>query len=277
VQKGMSDSHVAGDTMSIVTRICTFVLVLISAATTGCALFYGQKYETFTTATPLATDECLVLGFLGGLEPWNSADQGVRKLALELRARNLPGVHVETLENNRRGLALQLIRNAFDRNRDGVLDAGERHATRVILYGMSFGGAAVVKLAHQLNAIDVPILLTVQVDSVGRGDAVIPANVTAAANLYQTEGAIIRGERTIRAEDPSKTRIIGNFLFSYRDRTVDLSEIPWYKIILRRAHAKMNADPDVWKKVGELIVDAINGRIAGRFSRSAEFQSQVAH
>jgi len=241
-----------------VTAIRTLLVVLLALSGAGCALFYGQKYETFTTATPLATDEYLVLGFLGGLEPWNSADQGVRKLALELRARNLPGVHIETLEDHRRPLALQLIRNAFDRDRNGALDPNERRSTRLILYGMSFGGAAVVKLASQLKAIDIPVLLTVQVDSVGRGDGLIPSNVTEAANLYQTEGTIIRGERTIRAEDPSKTRIVGNFLFTYRNRKVDLSEIPWYKIIFRRAHAKMNADPEVWNKVRELIVDAIS-------------------
>jgi hypothetical protein len=233
-------------------------LLVMSAFGAGCALFYGQKFDTFITSTPLAVDECLVLGFLGGLEAWNSEDQGVRKLALQLRAKNLPGVHVETLEDRRRALAIELIRRAFDRNRDGVLDAQERASVRLILYGMSFGGAAVVKLARQLKAMDVPVLLTVQVDSVGRDDAVIPSNVAAAANLYQTDGVVIRGERTIRAEDPSKTRILGNFHFTYTGKAVDLSAIPWYKIILRRAHAKMNADPDVWSKVGELVVDAIS-------------------
>jgi hypothetical protein len=154
-------------------------------------------------------------------------------------------------------LAIELIRKAFDRNRDGMLDAQERRSVRVILYGMSFGGAAVVKLARQLQAMDVPVLLAVQVDSVGRGDAIIPPNVAAAANLYQTDGALIRGERTIRAEDPSKTVILGNFHFRYAGQTVDLSSIPWYKIIFRRAHAKMNADPNVWEKVRELIMAAI--------------------
>jgi hypothetical protein len=238
-------------------RWIAVVLAFWISSCAGCALFYGQKYETFTTATPLAADEYLVLGFLGGLEPWNSADQGVRKLALELRARNLPGVHVETLEDRRRALALQLVRNAFDHDRNRIMDPEERRSTRLILYGMSFGGAAVVKLANQLKAMDIPVLLTVQVDSVGRGDGVIPSNVAAAANLYQTDGAIIRGERSVRAEDPAKTRIIGNFQFTYRNKTVDLSEIPWYKIIFRRAHAKMNADPDVWRKVEELILAAI--------------------
>jgi hypothetical protein len=222
------------------------------------AFFYRQRYESFTSSTPLAANEYLVLGFLGGLEAWNSETQGVRQLALALRAKNLPGVHVETAEDQKRALALELIRRAFDRNHDGVLDDRERRSVRLVLYGMSFGGAAVIKLARQLKAIDVPVLLTVQVDSVGWGDAIIPSNVAAAANLYQTDGIFVRGERTIRAEDPAKTVILGNFRFAYRDKKIDLSAVPWYKLVFRVAHSKMNADPEVWAKVGELILNVIS-------------------
>jgi hypothetical protein len=237
------------------------VALLFAAAflAPACALFSRQQYNSFTSLTPFAANEYLVLGFLGGLEAWNSEDQGVRRLALELRAKNLPGVHVETVEDQKRALALELIRRAFDQNHDGVLDDQEHKSVRLILYGMSFGGAAVVKLARQLKAMDVPTLLTVQVDSVGRDDAVIPSNVTAAANLYQTDGLFIRGERTIRAEDPTKTVILGNFRFAYRDKKIDLSAVHWYKRVFRVAHAKMNADPEVWAKVGELILKAIQG------------------
>jgi hypothetical protein len=236
------------------------VALLLAAAflAPACALLSRQQYESFTSPTPFAANEYLVLGFLGGLEAWNSEDQGVRRLALALRAKNLPGVHVETVEDQKRALALELIRRAFDRNHDGVLDDQERRSVRLILYGMSFGGAAVVKLARQLKAIEVPVLLTVQVDSIGRDDAVIPSNVAAAANLYQTDGIFVRGERTIRAEDPAKTVILGNFRFTYRDKKIDLSAVPWYKLVFRVAHAKMNADLKVWAEVRELILKALS-------------------
>jgi pimeloyl-ACP methyl ester carboxylesterase len=221
-------------------------------------LFSRQRYDSFITPTPLAADECLVIGFPGGLEAWDSGDQGVRKVALALRARNLPGVHVETVEEKKRTLALELIRRAFDRNRDGLLDEHERRSVRLIVYGMSFGGAAVVKLARRLEAMDIPILLTVQVDSVGVADGVIPTNVAAAANLYQRDGMVVRGERAIRAEDPAKTAILGNFRFAYQDRQIDLSGVPWYKLVFRVAHSKMNADPRVWAKVEALILTAIH-------------------
>lgn len=221
---------------------------------TSCVFFHGQRYHHFTTPTPLSENNFLILGLLGGREPWNSPDQGVRKLALKLRSRNLPGVHIETVENKKRDLALELIRNAFDRNRDGQVEDSERASARLILYGMSFGGAAVVKLARQLQHRNISVFLTVQIDSVGRNDSVIPSNVARAANLYQRNGLILKGEPEIRAADPQRTKILGNFEFDYDQKEVDLSGVPWFKKIFRTAHSKMNVDPDVWVKVEELIL-----------------------
>jgi hypothetical protein len=161
------------------------------------------------------------------------------------------------VENRKRHLALDLIRRAFDRNHDGQLDAQERAGVRLILYGQSFGGAAVVKLARELERIGAPVLLTVQVDSVGRGDGIIPANVARAANLFQKNGLFIRGEPKIRAQDPSRTTIIGNFEFDYRNKKIDLSEVSWMKKLFRAAHTKMDFDPAVWALVEELIIKEI--------------------
>jgi hypothetical protein len=221
---------------------------------------HAQRYSDFNTRTPLGDGHVLIVGFMGGRESWDNQKRGVRKLALKLRAKNLPGVHVETVENKRRRLALELIRNAFDRDRDGRLDERERASARLIVYGQSFGGAAVVKLARQLEAMGVPVLLTVQVDSVGRGDKVIPSNVRRAANLFQRDGLLIKGEREIRAEDPGKTTIVGNFKFDYDGKKVDLSEVSWLKRLFQAAHTKMDHDPEVWALVERLILDAIPTR-----------------
>lgn len=223
----------------------------------GSPVLSAQRFEDFQTPTPLPPGHTLVIGFLGGRDRWDDDRRAVRKLALKLRAMGRPDVHVETVENTQRHLALELVRKAFDRNRDAKLDEQERARVRLILYGQSFGGAAVVKLARELQTLDVPILLTVQIDSVGRGDAIIPANVRAAANLYQRDGWIIHGEPEIRAQDPQKTKILGNFRFDYRQKTVDVSQVPWYKKIFRVAHAKMELDPEVWSKVEDLILVTI--------------------
>jgi len=223
----------------------------------GCIFPRGQRYRHFTTPTPLPPGQILVLGFMGGREPWNNDERNVRKLALKLRSMNDHGMCIETVENKKRSLAIELIRNAFDRNRDGKLDERERASIRLILYGQSFGGAAVVKLARQLKKMDVPVLLTVQVDSIGRGDRMIPPNVARAANLFQGNGWFIRGEPEIHAEDPARTTIIGNFKYDYSHKQIDVSKVPLMKKAFRVAHTKMEYDPDVWVKVEELILDSI--------------------
>ena len=90
-----------------------------------------------------------------------------------------------------------------------------------------------VKLARQLHAMEIPVLLTVQIDSVGLNDALIPPNVRRAGNLYQRDGRIIRGEPRILAEDSTGTEIILNQRFSYRERDIDISGVAWHKKLFR--------------------------------------------
>jgi pimeloyl-ACP methyl ester carboxylesterase len=214
--------------------------------------------KDFTTPTPLPQGSTLVIGFLGGLEKWDGQAHRVRRLALDLRDKNLPGVYVETVENHHRQRAMALIRRALDQNGDGRLDDSERRSVRIILYGHSMGGAAVVDAARELAKLGVPVVLTVQVDSVGVADAVIPSNVARAANLFQHEGKFIRGRSEIRAADPQKTQILGNFLYTYDGKYVDLSDVPWYHQILPTVHMKMERDPAVWSRVESFILDEIH-------------------
>lgn len=243
------------------TRWCLYastagvLLLICSAGSFGRV----QRYRDFTTQTPLDPNEILILGFMGGREPWNNDKHCVRRLALKLRSMDLPDVHVETVENEKRSLAIELVKNAFDRNRDGALDQRECASAKLILYGQSFGAAAVVKFARQLKQIGVPVLLSVQVDSIGRDDSIIPSNVGRAANLFQRNGWFIRGEREILAEDPTTTTIVGNFKYDYSHSKIDISEVSWTKKSFRIAHTRMEYDGEAWGKVEELILASING------------------
>ncbi len=232
-------------------------LLLCFILSASSEVVHAQRYQDFSTMTPISEGHILIIGFLGGRESWNNQKQSVRKMALKIRAMSLSEVHVETVENTNRRLAIELIRNAFDRDRDGRLDERERTEVRLVLYGQSFGGAAVVKLARQLEKMNVPILLTVQVDSIGRSDKMIPSNVARAANLFQRNGFIIKGEREIRPQDASRTTIIGNYQFDYRNKKINLSEVSWQKKLFRVAHTKMDHDPAVWGLVEKIILDAI--------------------
>jgi hypothetical protein len=111
-----------------------------------------------------------------------------------------------------------------------------------------------------LNALGIPVLYTVQVDSVGLRDSVIPPNVRAAVNYYQHDRLTIRGQREIRAQDPSRTRILGNFGRSYSQVPSDTIQASWVRRTFGGSHAKMEADSVLWTQIEESIVHAIEGR-----------------
>lgn len=209
-----------------------------------------QQFRDFTTPLPLPNNSILVIGFLGGFEHWDDSHRSVRKTALRLRSR---GLYAETVENHRRSLARRLIYKALDVNGDGRLDAHEKSRARIILYGQSLGGWAVVRLARELNKAGIPVLLTVQVDSVGIADAVIPPNVHAAANLFQRDFWPVHGASEIRAADPERTRILGNFQYHYDPGFVVSPDESVARMVLMGAHNKMELDPAVWQQVEELI------------------------
>ena len=235
------------------------VIAVLLFVQLGCASFSGKQYHDFKTPTPLGGDQTIILGFLGGFESWDDESRGVRKLAIKIDAMKLPNVHVETLENRKLELAIKFIQNTFDHNQNGFLDDWERNSARIILYGHSLGGAAVVEISHELKRMGVPILLTVQIDSVGLvyEDHIIPSNVKRAANLFQNDGWILQGEHKIEPEDPNKTKVLANIRFDYRDKNVDMSSLSWERRLFSTPHAKMDADPEVWATVEQMILSEI--------------------
>lgn len=218
----------------------------------------GQRLSDMTTPTPLPVGATLVIGFLGGFERWDDDHRSIRQLTIRLR--QSPGVYAESISNHDRPVAVKLIRRALDTNRNGRLDAEERARARVILYGQSWGGAAAIATARDLEKLGIPVLLTVQVDSVGIHDQVIPANVQAAVNYYQHDPLTIQGRNEIRAANPARTQILGNFEGSYIRRSIDESDASWARRTLGGSHAKMELDPAVWSQVERYILDAISRR-----------------
>ena len=221
-----------------------FALLLLLALPPVCA----QTQRDLISPVPIPDGSTLVVGFLGGFEPWNDEHRGIRKLILKLRRE--PGVFAESVGNHHRKVALQYIRRAV-RNRPSA---------RIILIGQSWGGAAAIATARDLQRFGIPILLTVQIDSVGARDAVIPANVAVAVNFYQHDLLTIRGRGEIRAADPSRTRILGNFGFTYPMTPSDSPDASWGRRTLGGSHAKMELDPEVWARVEQYVREAIRRR-----------------
>jgi hypothetical protein len=202
----------------------------------------------------------IVIGFVGGFIKHDNLAHSEVQLAARLRQAYPMGVDVETFESYHRGRARERILSLLDANHDGALTLAEKRDARIIIYGHSWGGSEAIALVRELGKDGIPVRLTVQVDSISRihqNDAVIPANVAEAANFYQPNG-LLHGQPKIRAADPTRTRIIGNFRFDYKATSYNCDDYPWYDRIFVKAHTQIECDADVWKQAETLIRSAVS-------------------
>jgi hypothetical protein len=197
----------------------------------------------------------MVIGFVGGFVRHDDIRHPEVAFAGLLRERYPSVVHAEVFSNHDGKKSLRRVLQLLDTNRDGVLTGGEKEQASIIIYGHSWGGSQAVTLAGQLGQKGVPVLLTIQVDSVhkpGHDDAVIPPNVRNAINFYQTKG-LIHGRSSIRPADPRRTNIIGNFQMTYHDHRISCDNYPWIARHLNKPHHEIENDPLVWEQIASMI------------------------
>jgi pimeloyl-ACP methyl ester carboxylesterase len=162
---------------------------------------------------------------------------------------------VETYESYHEERALKRVLKLLDTNHDGILTPDEKQNAQIIIYGHSWGGSEAIALARGLEKYGVPVLLTIQIDSVTKlhqNDSIIPANVAQAANFYQANGRM-HGQAKIVAADPTLTKIIGNFEFDYAGKPYNCHGYPWYDRVFGKAHTQIECDSAVWAQAEDLI------------------------
>ncbi len=235
--------------------ICASILSLVGV------LAFGQASlaQSLLTAGARTMPPTIVIGFVGGFIKHDNMLHSEVQLAARLREAYPLGLDVETFENHGGEIALKKVLGLLDTNHDGTLAPQEKQAARIIIYGHSWGASEGIALARELQTIGVPVLLTIQVDSVSKihqNDAVIPANVARAANFYQPDG-LIHGQSSIRAADPTRTSIIGNFRFDYKASSYNCAGYPWFDRIFMKSHIQIECDANVWKQAESLIRSAL--------------------
>jgi len=197
----------------------------------------------------------IVIGFTGGFVRHDNPYHGPVRLAKRIQ-NNLPhGTYVRVFENRHRKSAYNAILRLLDRDHDGVLTGEEKAQAHIVLFGHSWGASAVVLLARELDRIGIPVLLTVQVDSVAKlwqSDGIIPENVAAAVNFYQPHG-FIHGRSLIRAADTSKTQILGNYRYDYNQAPVKCEGTSWFDRAFMASHIESECDPHLWSRVEDLV------------------------
>lgn len=233
-------------------------VVLAFLLIAGQLLLAACKATAQETSRPSSKNEPssdIVIGFVGGFVHRNDLRHSEVQLGQRLQSVYGSGVHVEIFENRQAAEAQREVLHWLDHDHDGELSTLEKQQAHIILFGHSWGGAAAVSLARDLQRAGIPVLLTVQVDAVskiGEDASIIPGNVNEAVNFYQT-GRVLHGYSQIKAADLSRTRILGNFRFDYTKEPPECREYPWYDRVLFKGHTAIECDPRVWSQVEDLI------------------------
>lgn len=211
--------------------------------------------EGASVSTQPSSPENIVVGFVGGFVGHENSHHGPVVVARRIRKTLPDGTYVRIFENRRRKQAYSAILHLLDQDRDGTLSAQEKSRAHIVLFGQSWGASAAVMLARDLRRQNIPVLLTVQVDSVAKlwqNDSIIPDNVSEAINFYQTHG-LIHGRRQIVAADPEKTEILGNYLVDYRKHPVNCPQASWTDRLLTPSHMQSECDPRLWSQIEEMV------------------------
>jgi pimeloyl-ACP methyl ester carboxylesterase len=221
----------------------------------------SEPSETASLRTQAAAAPSnIVIGFVGGFVHHDNPHHGPVKLARQIQRTVPEDTYIRVFENRHRRQAFNSVIRLLDTNHDGILSAEERTRARIILFGHSWGASAVVALARDLRRKGVPVLLTVQVDSVAKlwqNDSVIPDNVAEAVNFYQTQG-IVHGRQQITAADPAKTEILGNYRMDYKKTPVACPQATWADRFFTPGHMQSECDPTLWLQIQSMVMQRLS-------------------
>ena len=225
-----------------------------SAAATGGLI--DSRGESHEAPVSLVREPLLVIGFMGGRIHAGNLAHGEARLARDLDQRYPETVRAITFANHQQREALRTVLQLLDTARDGRLSDAEKIAARIVLFGHSWGASEAIQLARELDRRGIPVLLTIQVDSVeksGEDDGAIPPNVREAINFYQNEG-LLHGRQAIQAVDPARTTILGSYRSSYKSSPVSCAGYGWFARTFMKPHIEIENDHALWGKIESIIV-----------------------
>ncbi len=267
----MSGLGLTAVTPKLAVRLAVLVAGILAGTASAGALAAFVVSDPAVPASSEVAPPAIVIGFVGGFVRRDDLHHGPVQLAQRIQRTVPKTTHVEVFENRHRAQAHAAILRLLDTNHDGILSDDERSRARIVLYGHSWGAAATVLLARELRRDHIPVLLTVQVDSIEKpwqDASVIPDNVAEAVNFYQPHG-LLHGSAKIAAADQFKTEILGNYRTDYRKNPIPCPEASWAGRFFTPGHTQSECDPRVWSRIEALVSERLTSPDLARASNSA--------
>jgi hypothetical protein len=199
----------------------------------------------------------IVIGFLGGFAKNGDIKHPEVWFGSYLREHYSSAIEVSVISNHEWRRAKRDVLGQLDVDHDGVLTTAEKDQAKIVVFGHSWGASETSAFARDLEQQGIPVLLTIQIDIVskpGQNPILIPSNVEAAINFFQSEGPL-HGRTRVIAEDPGRTEIIGNFHMTYEGHRVDCRNYPWFARTFNKPHHEIENDARVWNQIA-LIIDS---------------------
>jgi hypothetical protein len=165
---------------------------------------------------PSSPCKVIVVGYVGGgLDFPDNPYSGIVQIRERLKTMESAGLCVETFSAYTWWHGYSWLMKRLRESEATSPGAAVAETPKIIIYGHSLGGWATVSLSRRLAAQDIPVELTVQVDSVGLTDATVPTNVKEAANYYRQAVLPPYGRHKITAKDSGATEILGNYYVAH--------------------------------------------------------------
>ena len=224
---------------------------------------HGQEVslrDEHSAITTPSIRNVIIIGFVGGFVSREDTKHPEVQFAAYLRDR-YPFAHAEVFGNHHGRKALHQVVRLLDTDHDGVISPAEKERSTIIIYGHSWGATETVEFARQLGQMDIPVTLTIQIDTIakpGHRASPISPNVASAINFYQTEGPL-HGAPEIVAFDPARTAVLGNIRMTYENRPINCDNYSWYSRTLNKPHHEIENDFRVWDEVASLINSDLPG------------------
>lgn len=187
------------------------------------------------------------LGFVGALEPAGNKNSGVVQLRDVLKGPRFSDVCAKVYSPYVWTDGRDWLLSHFPIHAGPLTKAELEEAPKVVLVGHSMGGWAMLSVARELRTREIPVELTVQVDSVGISDYTIPRNVKAGAIFHANDVLMFLTTKTVRLEDPTKTRLVANVLVNHA------------------GHESITRDP----RIRDLVVHTVEDLQAARIAKSS--------
>lgn len=229
---------------SILSWLCAAVVASQEKST---VLNMNAKETRPASGEPTQHCQILYLGFVGALEPARNKNSGVVQLRDFLKAPQFSDVCAKVYSPYVWTDGRDWLLSHFPVHAGPLTEAELEDAPKVVLVGHSMGGWAMLSVARELRTREIPVELTVQVDSVGITDYTIPRNVKAGAIFHAHDVLMFMTTKNVRLEDPTKTRLVANVLVGHA------------------GHESITRDP----RIRDLVVHTIEDLQAARIAKSS--------